>query len=69
MLEKIIVLLQSQMNMVNSSLRLNWLDLTEITIIVAILYAVYRKFIKNTQAEKLVKGILYLVSRIIKLAD
>ena len=27
----------------------------------AILYAVYRKFIKNTQAEKLVKGILYLV--------
>ena len=61
MLEKIIVLLQSQMNMVNSSLRLNWLDLTEITIIVAILYAVYRKFIKNTQAEKLVKGILYLV--------
>ena len=50
MLEKIIVLLQSQMNMVNSSLRLNWLDLTEITIIVAILYAVYRKFIKNTQA-------------------
>ena len=61
MLEKIIVLLQSQMNMVNSSLRLNWLDLTEITIIVAILYAVYRKFIINTQDEKLVKGILYLV--------
>ena len=49
------------MNMVNSSLKLNWLDLTEIAIIVAILYAVYRKFIKNTQAEKLVKGILFLV--------
>ncbi len=61
MLKEILILLQSQMNMVNSSLKLNWLDLTEIAIIVAILYAVYRKFIKNTQAEKLVKGILFLV--------
>ncbi len=61
MLKEIVVLLQSQMNMVNNSLKLNWLDLTEIAVIIAILYAVYRKFIKNTQAEKLVKGILYLV--------
>ena len=41
-------------------LSFNWLNFAEVLIIVATMYAVYRKFIKNTQAEKLVKGILYL---------
>ena len=41
-------------------LSFNWLNAAEVLIIVATMYAVYRKFIKNTQAEKLVKGILYL---------
>ena len=41
-------------------LSFNWLNVAEVLIIVATMYAVYRKFIKNTQAEKLVKGILYL---------
>ena len=41
-------------------LSFNWLNVAEVLIIVATMYAIYRKFIKNTQAEKLVKGILYL---------
>ena len=45
----------------NMSLKFGWLDIAEILVIVAFLYAVYRKFIRNTQAEKLVKGILFLV--------
>ena len=43
------------------SLHFGWLDIAEVLIIVAFLYAVYRKFIKNTQAEKLVRGILIIV--------
>ncbi|MBR1943486.1 diadenylate cyclase CdaA [bacterium] len=43
------------------SLHFGWLDIAEILVIIGFLYAVYRKFIKNTQAEKLVKGILFLV--------
>ncbi len=43
------------------SLNFGWLDIVEILIIISFLYAVYRKFIRNTQAEKLVKGMLFLV--------
>lgn len=42
------------------NINFGWLDIAEILIILGFLYAVYIKFIKNTQAEKLVKGILYL---------
>ena len=35
-------------------LSFNWLNVAEVLIIVATMYAVYRKFIKNNQAEKLV---------------
>ncbi len=42
------------------NINFGWLDIAEILIILGFLYAVYRNFIKNTQAEKLVKGILYL---------
>lgn len=40
---------------------LNWLNISEVLIIIAFVYAIYRKFIKNTQSEKLVKGIIFLV--------
>ena len=43
------------------SLHFGWLDIAEVLIIIGFLYAIYRKFIKNTQAEKLVRGILFLV--------
>lgn len=56
MLEKLVSLLN-----LNLSLKFSWLDIAEIVIIIAFLYTVYRKFIKNTQAEKLVRGILFLV--------
>ena len=56
MLEELIKLLNMHI-----SLKFGWLDIAEILVIIAFLYAVYRKFIKNTQAEKLVRGILFLV--------
>lgn len=39
----------------------NWLNTAEILIIIGMVFAFYRKFIKNTQAEKLVKGIFFLL--------
>lgn len=38
----------------------SFLSLSEIFIITLIIFAFYKKFIKNTQSEKLVKGLLYL---------
>lgn len=40
---------------------LNWVSVLEICFIVLILFVFYRKFIKNTQSEKLVKGLFFLV--------
>ncbi len=60
MLNEIIQTFQTQLGAMHLSIKFGWLDIAEILIIVAFLYAVYRKFIKNTQAEKLVKGILFL---------
>jgi len=40
---------------------LNWVNILEIALIVVTLLVFYQKFIKNTQAEKLVKGIFFLV--------
>lgn len=59
MIKEILNTIQSQLN-TTVSLDFGWLAFAEILIIVGFLYAVYRKFIKNTQAEKLVKGIFYL---------
>lgn len=39
----------------------NWLNTAEVLIIVGMVFAFYRKFIKNTQSEKLVKGIFFLL--------
>lgn len=37
-----------------------WLNVTEVLIIVVTIFAFYKRFIKNTQSEKLVRGILFL---------
>lgn len=38
----------------------NWINVTEVLIILSTVLMFYRKFIKNTQSEKLVKGIFFL---------
>ncbi len=40
---------------------LSWINVIEVLFIVAILLVFYQKFIKNTQSEKLVKGIFFLM--------
>lgn len=40
---------------------LNWVNFLEIAIIVVTLFIFYKKFIQNTQSEKLVKGLFFLV--------
>ena len=40
---------------------LNWINVLEIGFIVVILFVFYQKFIKDTQSEKLVKGIFILI--------
>ncbi len=42
-------------------LSFNWTNLLEVLVIAVILYAFYKKFIKNTQSEKFVKGIFILI--------
>ncbi len=39
----------------------NWVSVVEVSIIVLTVFAFYKKFIKNTQSEKLVKGIFFLM--------
>lgn len=50
---------QSQIKALNWSF--SWLNVTEVLIIVLTVLAFYKKFIKNTQSEKLVRGILFLI--------
>ena len=40
---------------------LTWINVFEIVIIASTLFLFYRKFIKNTQSEKLVKGLFFLI--------
>ena len=40
---------------------LNWVNILQILFIALIVFVFYRKFIQNTQSEKLVKGLLFLV--------
>lgn len=58
MLHDLLALFQSQIKALN--LTLNWLNVFEVLIIVVTVFAFYRKFIKNTQSEKLVRGIVFL---------
>ena len=59
MIEALISLIQNILSPLQWSL--NWVNVLEISFIVLILFVFYQKFIKNTQAEKLVKGIFFLI--------
>lgn len=59
MFDDILFYLHSQIGAMDLSF--NWTNLLEIFVIVLILYAFYKKFIKNTQSEKFVKGIFILI--------
>ena len=39
----------------------HWVNILEILFIVVILFIFYKKFIRNTQSENLVKGLFFLV--------
>lgn len=51
--------LQSQLKALHWSF--NWLNVSEVLVIVIVVLAFYRRFIQNTQSEKLVKGIFFLI--------
>lgn len=59
MFHNLLVFFQSQLRALNWSF--NWLNVSEVFVIVVTVFAFYRRFIKNTQSEKLVKGILFLI--------
>ncbi len=59
MIEGLIALIQSVLSPLQRSL--NWVNILEILFIGLILFVFYRKFIKNTQSENLVKGLFFLV--------
>ena len=59
MLNEILSYLQFQLGTLDWSL--NWTNIVEIAIIVAILYFFYKKFIKDSQSEKFVKGVFFLI--------
>lgn len=58
MLHDLSVFFQSQIKALHWSF--TWLNVSEVLIILAFILAFYKKFIKNTQSEKLVKGIFFL---------
>lgn len=59
MLHDLLVFFQSELKALNWSF--SWLNVSEVLIIILTVLAFYKKFIKNTQSEKLVKGILFLI--------
>lgn len=59
MFDDFLFYLQSQIGAMD--LTFSWTNLLEVFLIVLILYAFYKKFIKNTQSEKFVKGIFILI--------
>lgn len=59
MLNGLMVFFQSQLKELNWSF--NWINIIEVLIIVATVFVFYKKFIKNTQSEKLVKGLFFLL--------
>lgn len=59
MLQHLLTFFQSQLNELHWSF--TWLDVSEVLLVFAVVFAFYRKFIKNTQSEKLVKGIFFLI--------
>ena len=59
MIDTIVAILESIISQLKWSL--TWVNGIEILIIASVLYLFYRKFIKNTQSEKLVKGLFFLI--------
>jgi len=59
MIDGLIVFLHNLINPMLSSF--NWVNIIEIFVIASTIYVFYRKFIRNTQSEKLVKGLVFLV--------
>lgn len=59
MLNDILAYLQFQLG--SMDLSFSWTNVLEILIIAAILFIFYKKFIKDTQSEKFVKGIFFLI--------
>lgn len=58
MLQNLLTFAHAQFKGLNWSF--SWLNVFEVFIIAAIVLTFYQKFIKNTQSEKLVKGIVFL---------
>lgn len=58
MFKEIISTLSNQAKLLNWSL--DWLNISEILIIIGIIIVFYIKYIKNKQSEKLIKGIIFL---------
>ncbi len=59
MFNDILSYLQFQLGTMDWSL--SWTNIIEIAIIVGILYVFYKRFIKDSQSEKFVKGIFFLI--------
>ncbi len=59
MIDTFIAILHSILSQLKWSL--TWINVIEILIIASTLYLFYRKFIRNTQSEKLVKGLFILI--------
>ena len=59
MMHDLMAIFQSQLKSLNWSF--DWLNVSEVLIIIAMVLIFYKKFIKNTQSEKLVKGIFFLI--------
>lgn len=58
MLQSLTAFFQSQLKALHWSF--TWLNVIEVLIIAVFILAFYKRFIKNTQAERLVKGIVFL---------
>ena len=60
MIENLLTFLQEQ---ISSFLHfsLDWINLVELSIIISVIFTFYKKFIQHTQAEKLVRGLMFLV--------
>lgn len=59
MLNEILSYIQFQLGTLDWAL--NWTNIIEIAVIVGILYFFYKRFIKDSQSEKFVKGIFFLI--------
>lgn len=59
MIEKIFFPLQNQIS--NFHFSLDWVNVVEIFVVVGIVLTFYKRFIQHTPAEKLVRGIMFLI--------